>query len=261
MAIRYDENLNKRILRDVKNFNAKVRYNKTKTRGKGMLPRLLSTREIKAKYSDKTRAELEKQLSLYESFGKRSSLDRVDGSRLSKWEKDYFEQNRAKTAEFFQQEIADLERIIKGKPEMYARQNERLINLKRKEAKLDKDITFLTEDEIKSLRNVYSYAERSEEVKQKGFRLYLSQLTRTMVTLGYSKQDIESLLQKFDTLSENEFFEMMQNEDIIDAVYDLIDSPKGRGQYELMTDERRARAIVTDIQNQADALIANYKTS
>ena len=261
MSIRFDENLNNRILRDVKNFNAKIRYNKTKTRGKGMLPRLLSTKEIKAKYSDKTRAELEKQLTLYESFGKRSALDKAEGSRLSKWEKDYFEQNKAKTQEFFQQEITDLERIIKGKPEMYARQNERLINLKRKQAKLNKDIFGLTEEEIKSLRNIFSYAERSEEVKQKGFRLYLSQLTRTMEALGYSKQDIETLLQKFDTLSENEFFEMMQNEDIIDAVYDLIDSPKGRGKYELMTDERRAMSIVTDIQNQADALIAKYKTS
>ena len=173
MAIRFDEDLNKRILRDVKNFNAKVRYNKNKTRGKGMLPRLISTKVIKDKYSDKSRDELIKQLELYETFGSRSALTKVDGSRLSKWEYDYFEANREKTRNFYEKEITDLENIIDGKPEVYSRQNERLTNLMRKKEKLDKDLSSLDEDEIKSLRNVYNYAERSEIVKMQGFRLYL----------------------------------------------------------------------------------------
>lgn len=260
MAIKYDADLNKRILRAVKNFNAKVRYNKTKTRNKGMLPRTISAKVIKDKYSDKSRAELIKQLTLYESFGKRSSLDKAEGSRLSKWEQNYFEENREKTREFYQNEIKDLERIIDDKPEIHLRQNERLTNLQRRLDKLDKDLSTLDEDEIKSLRAVYNYAERSDIVKRQSFRLYLSQLTRTMQNLGYSKEEINALLDKFDTLSENEFMEMMQNEDLIDVVYDLIDSPKGRGKYELMTDEVRARGIVTDIQNRADSLIAKYKS-
>ena len=82
-----------------------------------------------------------------------------------------------------------------------------------------------------------------------------------MSNLGYSKNEINMLLNKFNVLSENEFFEMMQNEDLIDAVYDLVDSPKSRGKYELMTDEERARGIITDIENRADELITKYKTS
>ena len=54
---------------------------------------------------------------------------------------------------------------------------------------------------------------------------------------------------------------MIQNEDFLDAVYDLIDSPKQRGKYELMTDEERARGIVEEIKGRADSLIAKYKTS
>ena len=250
------------ISKRVKNFNAKRRYNRSKTRKRGMLPEAISVRELKAKYSDKSRRELEKQLKLYESFGRRDALDLAfPESRLSKWEANYFKVNRDKTIKFFDEEIADLKKIIGDKSELHQRQDQRLINLMRQREKLDKDLASLSEDEIKSLRNVYDYAERSNLVKEQGFRHYLNQLERTMSNLGYSKKEINTLLNKFNVLSENEFFEMMQNEDLIDAVYDLVDSPKSRGKYELMTDEERARGIITDIENRADELISKYKTS
>lgn len=252
------------ISKRVKNFNAKRRYNRSKTRKRGMLPEAISVRELKAKYSDKSRRELEKQLKLYESFGRRDALDLAfpeSESRLSKWEANYFKVNRDKTIKFFDEEIADLKKIIGDKSELHQRQDQRLINLMRQREKLDKDLASLSEDEIKSLRNVYNYAERSNLVKEQGFRHYLNQLDRTMSNLGYSKNEINMLLNKFNVLSENEFFEMMQNEDLIDAVYDLVDSPKSRGKYELMTDEERARGIITDIENRADELITKYKTS
>ena len=258
--MKFTEDDKNRIRRTVRNFNAKVRYNKTKTRGRGMLPRRISVQDLIDKYSDKSRTELNKQLRLYQSFGKRDALNISDDTRLSKWEMNYFKANRQKTIDFFENEIADLARIIGDKPQYHLRQNERLTNLMRQREKLDKDLTTLSEDEIKTLRSVYNYAERSDIVKARGFRLYLSQLERTMSNLGYSKAEINALLNKFNVLSENEFTEMMRNEDLIDAVYDLIDSPKQRGKYQLMTDEKRARGIVTDIQNRADELIAKYKS-
>ena len=247
-----------------RNFNRKRAYNKSKTRGKGMLPEKFSVKEFNAKYADKSRTEIRKQLNLYKSFGKRDALDLAypnTESRLSKWEAKFFEVNREKTREFYDKEIADLERIIGDKPYVYTRQNERMINLQRRREKLDKELSTLSEDEIKSLRNVYSYAERSELVKEQGFRHYLNQLERTMRNVGYSKSEINELLNKFNTLSENEFFEMVQNENLLDAVYDLIDSPKQRGKYELMTDEERARGIVEEIKGRVDGLITKYKTS
>lgn len=247
-----------------KNFNAKRSYNKSRTRGKGMLPEKISLKEFKARYSDKPLAEIKKQLALYKTFGERDSLDLAfpeTDSRLSKWEANFFKVNREKTKKFYDEEIADLERIIGDKPYVYSRQNERLINLQRKREKLDKDLSTLSEDEIKSLRNVYTYAERSDLVKEQGFRHYLNQLERTMKNLGYSKTEINELLNKFNVLSENEFFELVQNENLIDAVYDIIDSPKSRGKYELMTDEERARDIVEEIKERADSLISKYKSS
>ena len=260
--VKYNDDLNKRMARTVRNLNAKDRYNKSKTRGRGMLPRTLSLKQLRDKYSDKPRAELEKQLKLYQSFGKRDSLDLAfpnTNSRMSKWERDYFESNRAKTEQFYDTEISDLEKIIGNKPEYHLRQHDRLTNLQRQREKLNVDLSTLSEDEIKSMRAVYNYAERSEVVKRQGFRLYLSQLERTMSNLGYSQNEIDALLDTFNDLSENEFTEMVRNEDIIDSVYDLIDSPKKRGKYQLMTDEKRARKIVTDIQNQAESLVAKYK--
>ena len=246
-----------------KNFNAKRSYNRSKTRGKGMLPEKFSTKEFKARYSDKSKSEIRKQLRLYKSFGERDALNLAfpeTNSRLSKWEANFFKANREKTLKFYDEEIADLEKIIGGKPYVYSRQNERLINLYRRREKLDKDLSTLSEDEIKSLRKVYAYAERSELVKEQGFRHYLNQLERTMKNLGYSKSEINDLLNKFNVLSENEFFELVNNEDLIDAVYDLIDSPKERGKFELMSDEQRARDIVEEIKERADSLISKYKS-
>lgn len=261
MSIRYDDDLVKRIKRIARNVNRKNKYNKFKTRGKGMLAKDISARDIMDKYSDKSRKELEAQLSLYQEYGKRDSLNRAfEDSRISKWEYNYFKSNLEKTREFYNDEIADLKRIIGNDVGKHLRINERLINLERKLDYLDKDFKTLDEEEIKRMRNVFNYAERSELVKEQGFRRYLNQLERTMDNLGYTQQEIDTLLNKFNVLSENDFTEMVRNEDLIDAVYDLINSPKGRGKYELMTDENRARAIITDIKNQVDSLVDKYKS-
>lgn len=261
MSIRFDDKLNKELSRVVKNFNAKVIYHKHKTRGKGILPDKIKVSEIKAKYSDKNRFELEKQLKLYRAFGKRDSLNKAASNHLSEWEKNFFESNIKKTKAFYDEEIADLKRIIGDQPEYHLRLHNRLETLVRQREELDTDINTLSDDQIEGFRRYFNKAERSELTKQRGFRLYLEQLTRTMKILGYSKQDIEALVSKFDVLSENEFTEMLRNEDLIDSIYDIIDSPKGRGQYELMTDEIRAENMIADVIYHADELVRKYKTS
>lgn len=260
--IRFDDKLMKEIQRTVKNFNSKQKYNKYKTRGKGMLPTRLSASTIKDKYSDKSRKELLKQLKLYQSFGERDALDITNTvSRISKWEFNYFKSNLAKTKKFYDDEIADLERIIGDKPEYYLKQHNRLQTLIVQRKELDKDISTLTEDQIKGFRAYFNYAERSDIIKKQGFRLYLNQLERTMNLLGYDKSDIEELFKKFDSLTENEFTEMVRREDVIDDIYRMIYSPKGRGKYELLADEKDARIAVESIIKQADSLVAKYKTS
>ena len=124
--MKFTEDDKDRVRRTVRNFNRKVRYNKTKTRGRGMLPQRIYVQDLIDKYSDKSRSELNKQLKLYQSFGKRDALNISDGTRLSKWERNYFEANRQKTIDFFENEIADLTRIIGDKPQYHLRQNEHL---------------------------------------------------------------------------------------------------------------------------------------
>lgn len=261
MAIKFDDELNSEIRRTVRNFNAKVRRNKFKTRGKGILPRTIRVQDIKDKYSDKTRTELLKQLKLYQSFGQRDALNKTTSdSRLSKWESEYFEANLAKTRQFYDQEIEDLKRIIGNRPEYHLRIHERLVNLEDRRKELDKDFLQLNDDQIKGLRATFSYAERSELVKEQGFRTFLAQLQRTMEALGKSKAEIDALLNKFNVLSENEFTELIRNEDLFDEVYYLIDSPKGRGNYEIMDDTRHAEGLIADIENSVDAIISKYKS-
>lgn len=259
--VQYDEKLNAEINRTFYNFNRKVKRNKTKTRGKGMLPQIVDVRNWKDKYSDKSRREIEKQLKIYQSFGKRDALNKPTESRVSKWELKYFKANRNKTIEFYDREIADYTRIIGDQPQYHLRLNSRLNDLIEQRKALLKPLESLTEDEIKSLRAYYNYAERSELVKRQGFNLYFSQLERAMKNLNYSKEEIEKLFSKFYVLSENEFTEMVRNEDLIDDIYTLVHSPKGRGVYELMIDEEDAKSVVEDLINHADELIAKYKTS
>lgn len=262
MAIRFDDELNKRILRDVKNFNAKVRYNKTKTRGKGMLPRLISTRAIKDSYSDKSRAELVKQLKIFESYGNREAMQRAsDNSRISKWELNYFKANRAKTEGFYKEEIADLQRIVGNKPEYFMKQHNRLQTLEDKLDFLNRDFETLTEDEIKIMRSVFGYAERSELTKRRGFQTYLNQLDRVLKLRRVPKSKREELLNKFNVLSENEFTEMTRNESLIDRIYELIHSPERRGKYELTVDEAEADELIEELWSTVDDIIAKYKTS
>lgn len=261
MAKGFNEELSKEGRRIFRNFTRKVRYNKTKTKGRGMLPKIQTFREFRKKYYDKPRSEIKKQLSLYESFGSRDALNRTGSSRLSKWERNYFRANREKVYKFYTDEINDLERIIGGHPEYHLRIHERLQSLYDKRKELDRNLSELTEDQIKGLRRTYEYAERSDLIKAQGFRTYLNQLELTMDALGYSDQEINALLDKFNVLSENEFTEMVRNEDIIDGVYTLINSPKGRGVYELTTDEVLARNIIHEITGRVDELVAKYKTS
>lgn len=258
--VQYNADLNKRMAKVVKNFNAKVRYNKTKTRGKGMLPRTISLKQLKDKYSDKPRSELEKQLKLYQSFGKRDALNKVTDSRLSKWEREYFEANLDKTKKFYDDEIKDLRKIIGEKPEYFLKQHNRFETLLGQRKELDKDFDTLDEDQIKGMRGNFNYAERSEIVKRQGFRLYLAQLERTMDLLGYKKDEIEGLLSKFDDLSENEFTEMVRKEDAIDDIYRIVYSPKERGKYELLADTKTAEKAVETIISEADTLVKKYKS-
>lgn len=260
--IKFDDELNKKLVRSVKAFNSKVRYNKTKTRGKGMLPYTLSVKKIKDKYSDKSRAELEKQLKLYQSFGSRESLERAsENSRISKWELNYFRENFDKTLDFYNQEISDLRRIIGDKPEYYLKQHSRLQTLEDKREFLNQDLESLSEDNIKIMRSVFNYAERSELVKRQGFRLYLSQLERLLKNRKVPKQQREALLNKFNVLTENEFTEMVRNEDSIDAIYTMIYSPKGRGKYELVGDDKDADEAIKKLYENVDDIIAKYKSS
>lgn len=262
MANIYDPNLNKTILKTFKNFNSKIRYNKHKTRGKGMLPTIRSAKEFMDKYSDKSITEINKQLKLYQSFESRKSLEKdTESSRLSKWEADYFKANRAKTEAFYNQEIAELNNLIGDKPEYFLRHHNRLQTLLDNREFLQRDLSTLSEDQIKIMRSVYNYAERSEMVKQQGFRTYLSQLDRLLKLRKVSPAKREELLSKFDVLSENEFTEMVQREDIIDRIYELVNSPEKRGKYELTTDDANADAIIKELWSTADDLIAKYKKS
>lgn len=261
MAIRFDDELNRELYRVVKNFNEK-RARDFKKRGRGMLPEKVYVKQIKKQFSDKPRSALIKEIRLLESYnkGRKESLKFASpNSPISKWELNYFKANINQTKKFYDEEINELERIIGDKPEWFIRHHDRLNTLKAQRNALNLDLTSLSEQNVKSIRNYITKAKRSEITKRESMNLFLSQLQRAMEQSGYSKSDIKALYEKFYTLTPNEFMEMYREEDIIEDIYNSVDSPEGQGKYQLMASEREVKNRINRVISRADEMVAKAK--
>lgn len=261
MAIRFDDELNRELYRVVKNFNEK-RARDFKKRGRGMLPEKVYVKQIKKQFSDKPRSALIKEIRLLESYnkGRKESLKLASpNSPISKWELNYFKGNLNQTKKFYDQEINELERIIGEQPEYFIRHHERLNTLKAQRNTLNLDLSSLSEQNVKSIRRYIEKSKRSEITKRESMNLFLTQLQRAMEQTGYTKKEIKALYEKFYTLTPNEFMEMYNEEDIIEQIYLTIDSPEGKGSYELMVASDMAKKRIESLIERSDALIAKAK--
>lgn len=266
--------LNRETRRIFKNFNEKQRRD-ARRKGRALVPERISVKAFKERFSDKSENEVWQQLRLYESYnkgGKKSLNFAAAGSRLSRWEANRFKTLIPKTISWYESEIGELRNIIGDRPEFFLRQHQRLGTLEDQVETLYSSmerLDELTDNEIMSLRRYIAKAERSELTKVRGFRLYLAQAERIM-KLGrihdangnlvkIPKEKREEILNKFNSLSVNEFMELYNNEDIIARFYTLINSPKGRGEYELTSDDENVAAILEDFIDDVDNLIARAK--
>ena len=117
----------------------------------------------------------------------------------------------------------------------------------------------LDEQEIKSIRRYIANSQRSEIIKEQGYRTFLAQMDRIMEQCGYSKAEIDAIYEKLNTLTPNEFFEMYAKEPLVDKLYETIGSPKNQGEYMLMTSEDTAKKRIDSFRRRLDTLIAEAK--
>lgn len=270
----FKPDLNREIRRVFKNFNEKQSRD-ARRKGKALVPERISVKAFKERFSDKSEKEILSQLKIYESYNKggKKSLDFASaGSRLSRWEASRFKTLIPKTISWYESEIGELQNIIGDRPEFFLRQHQRLGTLEDQVESLYsamERMDELTDTEIKSIRRYITKAERSELTKERGFRLYLAQVERVM-KLGrikdengnlvkIPKEKREEILNKFNVLTVNEFMEMYNKEDIVARFYNLVDSPKGRGHYELTSDDENVAQILADLIDDVDNIIARAK--
>lgn len=261
MKYKYSDDVNKRLYKAVKNFN-EVRSRDIKKQGRGMIPEHLYVRTIKERFAGKPKADLMKEIRLIESYNKlgKERRKRVSGySPISKWELNYFRARVPSAKEFYDKEIAELEKIIGDKPEYFLRHHERLNTLKAQRMKLEMDLDLLDEQDIKSIRRYIANSQRSDIIKEQGYRTFLAQMDRIMEQCGYSKEDIDKIYEKLNTLTPNEFFEMYRREPLIDKLYETIGSPKSKGEYALMVTEGTAKKRIESFVRRLDTLISEAK--
>ena len=262
MRYKYSDDINKRLYKAVKNYNEKRERDIKHRGGRAIVPEKKYVKQIKERFADKPRSSIMKEIKLIESYNAlgKSSLKRATSkSPLSNWEMEYFKARIPSAKKFYDEEINELERILKDKPEYFIKHHDRLNTLKAQRKSLDKVLSSLSESDIKSIRAYIKISQRSQITKENDYRLFLTQLDRAMELSGYSNADIKAMYDKLNTLTPNEFIELYRKEPIIEKIYELVGSPETQGEYELMTTENTAVARIDSFLNRLDSLIAEVK--
>lgn len=253
MSIRYTKDFNAEIRRIVYNFNRK--RNRAIKRGFTLVPDKQYVSELKFRYSDKS--ELVRELKLLEKFNIMGDaayeiVDTLGGGKISRYQLDYMKKNLQQTKQFFDRQIAEAKELYAEDTYSMARRDY-LFNLEAKRKYLELDIDYLDESGLKTFQKYISQAQSYNIRQLSGYRGFLSVIETTMKNLGYDIQTRNAFFEKFMNLTPAQFVKMYRKSDLINRVYDLIQSPVS-GETHLNTDEEDARNILDELINNFDVI-------
>lgn len=257
MAIRYDADLNARLRRLVKNFNAK--RNRAIKRGFHYLPDKIFVRDLKARHSN--RQELFREMELIERFMKQrdESLEIVEtsgGAKTIKWEFDYLKANLKYAKEFYDREIKDAAKL---KTELNVTRAELLNNLKAKRDYLDLEISDLTPSQFKTYRATIEEFLSANQRQIHGYRNWMIEVETIMRTLGYDRATINRFFTGFEELNPRQFLTMYRQSAIVSRIYELY-IPTTDGDFKFSTTEEDARNLIETFMEEKDELIERAKS-
>lgn len=255
MAIRYNKALNARLRREVDNFNKKRK--RAIQRGFRQLPPAMKVSELKARYTVKS--DLDRELNRLRRFNVTNALERVEtqgGIDSTSWELKYLKGNVRNARDYFQRELnRQSKRVAK-----FPGEAERLNNIKAKIDILDIDLSYMNQEQFRSARRaIYEYVEAPAKRKA-GYRGFLTEVDLVMQRLGYSSDEIDSVLDKFNELSPDQFLYAYDHFDIISRIYELADSPIYGG-LKLNTTEKDGENLVDTLMEQVDGVITDAKNN
>jgi hypothetical protein len=255
MAIRYNKELNARLRREVDNFNKKRK--RAIQRGFRQLPPAMKVSELKARYTVKS--DLDRELNRLRKFNITNALERVEtqgGIDSTSWELKYLKGNVRNARDYFQRE---LNRASK-RAAKFPGEAERVNNIRAKIDILDIDLSYMNQEQFRSAkRAIFEYVEAPAKRKA-GYRGFLTEVDLVMQRLGYSQDEIDSVLNKFNKLNPEQFLYAYDHFDIISRIYELADSPVYGG-LKLNTTDEDAENLVDTLREQVDGVITDAKNN
>lgn len=253
MAIRYSKELNARLRREVDNFNKKRK--RAIQRGFRQLPPAMKVSELKARYTVKS--DLDREINRLRKFNITNALERVEtqgGIDSTSWELKYLKGNVRNARDYFERELKRVSKRVAKFPG----EAERLNNIKAKIDILDIDLSYMDQEQFRSARRaIFEYVEAPAKRKA-GYRGFLSEVDLVMQRLGYSQDEIDSVLNKFNKLNPEQFLYAYDHFDIISRVYELADSPTYGG-LKMNTSDKDAEDLIDTLKRDADKVIKDAK--
>ena len=255
MAIRFTPEYNARSNRIVKNFNQKVnRANRIGKIPRKNLPANVSLRQLKKSYTN--RKDLERELKNLELFN-RKSVRQQYSKYATGYDIDLIKANKENAAQYFQWR-SDLlaKKAVSGYPLSASRWKEYQANA----AILRKDLSTASQSELDSMSALVSDYRQSFERRATGYRGFLSQVDILMEETGFDKQQRDLFFKKFSKLTEDEFLDLYESNDLIKRIYDFADSPKlTGGVLKLNASKKEIKEKLNTLLEEQDYLIESVK--
>ena len=252
MAIRFTKDYNKRIRQEVSNFN---RRRKTAIEaGLKSVPDKVYVSELKRRY-DK-REDLNRELKLLNEF-KRNSLREIEtsgGIKAIEWDIQHIKNNLEQAKKYYKREEA----ILSERAGRFPSEREDLESIIRNRRALENSIDNLSQEEFEDMRSSVNTFIRRRNKWGAGYRGFMSEVEEVMDRVGIEKKDKDKFFSKFKKLSNEEFFYIYEDSDLIKRIYALIDSPKENNKMNV-EDPKIAEGYVNDLMNQIDTLIDEAK--
>lgn len=223
MAINFDKNLNARIRKDVKNFNAKRKYLFGKGVSPALLPAKASTKELRAGFTN--RRELIDRLSELEAFSAAGKVYRSAGDTRGTEELYKYIQNiGAKRAGQYKKRARSIKATgSKRYPHMVS---EAILNLQDKADYLLQDVKTLTADQIRTFTKT-AYKPEVQNVRTENFyKSFYKMMVSEASQAAIDPDTLISLLEQFKQLTPEELLEAYRANPEFKDVVEYSNTPK-----------------------------------
>lgn len=253
MAIRFTDDYNKMIRREVSNFNRR-RRNAIRA-GIKNLPDKAYVSELKRRY-DK-RGDLNRELKLLNEF-RRNTLREVEvsgGVKAIEWDLQHIKANLRQAQEFYNKEAE----ILTARAPQYPGERQRLDTILKNKAILQYDLDNLNQEQFDSIKGSIQGFIRTRNIMASGYRGFLSEVDEVMTTVGVPKEKKKQFFNKINSLNQEQFFYLYERSDLIKRVYDLYVDKDDEGNVILNTSKNNAGEIIDVLLDETDVLVDEAK--